>query len=192
MPVYNTPPAILREAVQSVFVQVYQEWELCIADDGSTDTSTRQVLEDLRRQDPRRVKVSRLPANRGIAVASNAAAGLATGPFVGFLDHDDLLTPDALLEVAQYLEQAPDTDLVYSDEDKITMDNRFVEPFYKPDFSPEYLLTSNYICHFTVIRRTVFEQAGRFREGLDGSQDYDLVLRVTELAKRIGHIPKEN
>jgi GT2 family glycosyltransferase len=190
MPVYNTPSEVLRQSVQSVFDQAYRNWQLCIADDGSDEAATLDVLQGLERRDRRRVKITRLPRNQGIAAASNAAAELATGEFVAFLDHDDLLTPDALLEVAQRLERVPDADLVYSDEDKISMDGRRSEPFHKPDFSPEYLLSSNYICHFTAMRRTIFKNAGCFRVGFDGSQDYDLILRATELARRVEHIPK--
>ena len=115
---------------------------------------------------------------------------LATGTFLALLDHDDLLTSDALLEMALRLEQAPEADLLYSDEDKLTMSGEVVEPFYKPDFSPELLLTHNYLCHFSVIRTSVFWDVGGFHEGVDGSQDFDLFLRLTEATQRVEHIPK--
>jgi GT2 family glycosyltransferase len=190
IPVYNTPAPVLRETLASVCNQVYQEWELCLADDGSTRQETLDVLEEFRAREPDRLKCERLPGNSGIAVASNAAARLASGTFLALLDHDDLLTPDALLEMARRLEQVPEADLLYSDEDKLTMDGELVQPFYKPDFAPELLLTHNYLCHFSVIRTTVFWDVGGFHEGVDGSQDFDLVLRVTEVTQHVEHIPK--
>jgi len=190
IPVYNTPAPLLRETLGSVCNQVYQEWELCLADDGSTRQETLDVLEEFRAREPDRLKCERLPGNSGIAVASNAAAKLASGTFLALLDHDDLLTPDALLEMALRLEQVPEADLLYSDEDKLTMASELVQPFYKPDFSPELLLTHNYLCHFSVIRTTVFWDVGGFHEGIDGSQDFDLFLRVTEATQRVEHIPK--
>ena len=190
IPVYNTPAPWLREALESVCNQVYQEWELCLADDGSTRQETLDVLEEFRMRDPKRIKCARLPGNSGIAVASNTAARLATGTFLALLDHDDVLTPNALLEMALRLEQTPEADLLYSDEDKLTMAGEFVQPFYKPDFSPELLLAQNYLCHFSAIRTSVFWDVGGFQEGIDGSQDFDLFLRVTEVARSVEHIPK--
>jgi GT2 family glycosyltransferase len=189
-PIYNTPAPWLREALASVCNQVYQEWELCLADDGSTRQETLDVLEEFRVRDPKRIKYARLSSNSGIAVASNTAARLATGTFLAFLDHDDVLTPDALLEMALRLEQTPEADLLYSDEDKLTKAGDLVQPFYKPDFSPELLLTHNYLCHFSAIRTSVFWDVGGFHEGVDGSQDFDLFLRVTEVARSVEHIPK--
>jgi O-antigen biosynthesis protein len=189
-PVYNTPASWLREALESVCNQVYQEWELCLVDDGSTRQETLDMLEEFRGRDPKRIKYARLPGNSGIAVASNTAARLATGTFLALLDHDDVLTPDALLEMALRLEQTPEADLLYSDEDKLTTAGEFVQPFYKPDFSPELLLSQNYLCHFSAIRTRVFWDVGGFREGVDGSQDFDLFLRVTEVARSVEHIPK--
>ena len=189
-PVYNTPAPLLRETLESVCNQVYEEWELCLVDDGSTRQETLEVLEEFCAREPSRIKYERLPGNSGIAVASNTAARLATGTFLALLDHDDLLTSDALLAMALRLEQAPEADLLYSDEDKLTMSGEVVEPFYKPDFSPELLLTHNYLCHFSVIRTSVFWDVGGFHEGVDGSQDFDLFLRLTEATQRVEHIPK--
>jgi GT2 family glycosyltransferase len=189
-PIYNTPAPWLREALESVCNQVYQEWELCLADDGSTRQETLDVLEEFRGRDSKRIKYARLPGNSGIAVASNTAARLATGTFLAFLDHDDVLTPDALLEMALRLEQTPEADLLYSDEDKLTKTGELVQPFYKPDFSPELLLAHNYLCHFSAIRTSVFWDVGGFHEGVDGSQDFDLFLRITEVARSVEHIPK--
>lgn len=190
IPVYNTPAPVLRETLESVCNQVYQEWEICLADDGSTRQETLDVVEEFLRREPQRLKCEHLPGNSGIAAASNAAARLATGTFLALLDHDDLLTPQALLEMALRLEQVPEADMLYSDEDKVTMRGDFVQPFYKPDFSPELLLTHNYLCHFSVIRAAVFWDVGGFHTGVDGSQDFDLFLRVTEVAKRVEHVPK--
>ena len=189
-PVYNTPAQLLRETLEAVCNQVYEEWELCLVDDGSTRQETLEVLEEFCTREPSRLKCERLPGNSGIAAASNAAARLATGTFLALLDHDDLLTSDALLEMALRLEQAPEADLLYSDEDKLTMSGEVVEPFYKPDFSPELLLTHNYLCHFSVIRTSVFWDVGGFHEGVDSSQDFDLFLRLTEATQRVEHIPK--
>jgi len=189
-PVYNTPAPVLRETLASVCNQVYQEWELCLVDDGSTRQETLEVLEEFQARQPDRIKYERLAGNSGIAVASNAAARLASGTFLALLDHDDLLTPDALLEMALRLEQTPEADLLYSDEDKVSMTGELVQPHYKPDFSPELFLSHNYLCHFSVIRTTVFRDLGGFHAGMDGSQDFDLFLRVTEVAQRVEHIPK--
>jgi glycosyltransferase involved in cell wall biosynthesis len=189
MPVYNIDEIWLRKAVESVRNQIYPNWELCIADDGSTRPHIRRVLEEYRRQD-NRIKVTYLPHNQGISVASNAALALATGEFVGLLDHDDELAPWALSEVVKLLNQSPDLDLIYSDEDKLEPDGRRSEPFFKPDFSPDLLMSMNYICHFSVFRRSLLKRIGGFRKGFEGSQDYDVILRVSEQTTKIAHIPK--
>ncbi len=189
VPVHNTPEDYLRPMANSVMAQTYGRWELCLANGGSTAPHVRPFLDRLAKQDPR-VKVVHLPQNLGIAGHSNAALALATGEFIGLLDSDDLLMPHALFEVARALNDAPQTDLVYSDEDKIdeTGSDRW-DAFFKPDWSPDLLFSMNYICHFGVYRRSLVEAIGRFRPEYDGSQDYDLVLRVTEQTDRIVHIP---
>jgi GT2 family glycosyltransferase/2-polyprenyl-3-methyl-5-hydroxy-6-metoxy-1,4-benzoquinol methylase len=186
MPVYNTPPKYLSLAIESVRNQVYENWELCIADDCSTRSQTRRVLDQLAGDD--RIKVARLADNRGIALASNAAIELATGEFVGLLDHDDLLRPGALLEVVKLLNERPELDYFFSDEDKSDENGRLFNPFFKPGWSPDFLMSNNYVTHFSVYRRTLLDEIGRFREGYDGSQDFDLVLRATEKTKNIAHI----
>jgi GT2 family glycosyltransferase len=188
-PVYNTEPIWLRRAVASVRAQTYPHWQLCLADDGSTRADTCETLDEVEALD-RRIAVVRNARNGGISAASNAALDRATGEFVALLDHDDELAPNALLEVARVLDAHPDADVVYSDEDKLEMDGRHVEPFFKPDWSPDYLRSSMYIGHLTVYRRSIVEEAGRFRTEFDGSQDYDLALRVTERTDRIHHIPR--
>jgi GT2 family glycosyltransferase/2-polyprenyl-3-methyl-5-hydroxy-6-metoxy-1,4-benzoquinol methylase len=189
MPVYNTDEMWLRAAIESVLEQLYPNWELCIADDGSTKPGVKRVLDEYLQRD-KRVKVTYLPKKQGIICASNAAMSLATGEFVGLLGDDDELAPWALLEVVKLLSQNPSLDFIYSDEDKLEPDGRRSEPFFKPDFSPDLLMSMNYICHFSVFRRLLFDQVGGFRKGLDGSQDYDLILRVSEQTKNIAHIPK--
>lgn len=189
MPVYNPEEAWLREAIHSVQDQAYTNWELCIADDASTKPHVRAILDEFAQGDAR-IKVAYREQNGGIAAASNSALSLASGDFVGFLDHDDILKPNALYEVVRYLQEHPDVRVVYSDEDKLLPDGKLGSPFFKPDWSPDLLLSSNYMTHFTVIRRDLLCEVGGFREGYDGAQDYDLFLRVTERVPWVGHIAK--
>lgn len=188
VPVYNVAPQWLERAVESVRDQIYPRWELCLADDHSSDPALLRYLEKLP-TDPR-IKLARRDANGHICRATNTAADLATGEFVCLLDHDDELAAHALFAVAERLQHHPDADLIYSDEDKIDAAGRRYDPQFKPDWSPELLLSYNYLNHFTVIRRSVFEKAGRFRPGFEGSQDHDLLLRVTELTDRVQHVPQ--
>ncbi len=178
----------LERVVESVQAQVYPQWELCLADDHSTDPELLQYLDRLP-SDPR-IKLARRPINGHICKATNTAAELASGEFVALLDHDDELAPHALFAIAERLQRQPDADLIYSDEDKIDSAGHRYDPQFKPDWSPELLLSYNYINHFTVIRRQVFEAVGRFRVGFEGSQDHDLLLRVTERTDRIEHVPQ--
>jgi GT2 family glycosyltransferase/glycosyltransferase involved in cell wall biosynthesis len=189
MPVYNTEEVWLRKAIESVQRQLYQRWELCICDDHSTAAHIPRVLTEYAEQDER-VRVVTSSRNGGISAASNNALALATGEFVGFLDHDDELTPDALAEVIVLLNEKPELDFIYTDEDKITVEGRREEPFFKPDWSPDLLLSMNYIAHFSVVRRSLVLEVGGFTEGLEGSQDYDLFLRLTEKTDKIGHIAR--
>lgn len=189
MPVYNVERRWLQAAVESVQRQFYPNWELCIADDASTRVETREVLDQLQAMRNPRIKIARLPSNRGIALASNAAFDLATGEFVGLLDHDDELTRDALLEMVRVINES-NPDLIYSDEDKTDEDNVRRDPFFKPDFSLEYFFSNNYLCHFTVLRTEILKRIGGFRQGVDGAQDFDLFLRFTEHTQRVAHIPK--
>ena len=191
-PVYNTPPDLLRRLVQSVRDQSYPHWQLCLADDASTRNDTRAALETLEAlaQVEPRIRVIRQAANGGISAATNAALDAAEGTFVALLDHDDEITADALLEVAKALDRAPGADVVYSDEDKLEADGTHVEPFFKPDWSPEYLRATMYLGHLVAYRREIVEKAGRFRSSFDGSQDYDLALRVSELTDRFAHVPR--
>ena len=187
MPVFNTEPSWLHDAISSVRAQVYEHWELCIADDGSTSPGTLEVLEQHLAEEPR-IRLARLPGNQGIAAASNAALALATGEFVGLLDHDDELKAHALGEIAVLLDDQADLDIVYSDEDKRDPDGQLVDPFFKSDWSPDHLMSRNYVCHFLVVRRGLLQELAGFRLGYDGSQDYDLLLRAMERTDRIAHV----
>ena len=189
MATYDTPEKYLRAALDSVRSQVYPDWELCIADDASQDPRVRRVLEEYARLDPR-IKLTFRTENGHISRASNSALATATGEFVGFLDHDDLITPDALFECAVVANRIPDVDMIYSDEDKIAEDGTLSDPFFKPEWNPDTFLSRMYTCHFGVYRRSLVESLGGLRHEFDGSQDYDLVLRLTEKTGRIHRIPK--
>ncbi|MFN2508542.1 MAG: glycosyltransferase family 2 protein [Chthoniobacterales bacterium] len=187
-PVFNTPVSWLEAAVDSVLAQVYENWELILIDDASTDSGTIAALPTLTARDPR-IRLTRLEQSGGISAASNAGLAVATGEWIGLLDHDDLLEPDALFQTAKLLQVHPDADLIYSDEDKLT-EQGFDAPLLKPDWSPDFFLSYNYVCHFTTLRRALVDEVGGFRSAFDGAQDYDLFLRVTERTDRIHHIPR--
>jgi GT2 family glycosyltransferase len=186
VPAYNTPPDLLEACLESVRTQVYPDWELVIADDGSARQDT---LERLRAYegDPR-VRIVWNPVNSGIAGNTQSALAQATGDFVGLLDADDILLPHALFRVAEVIGTRPDVDVIYSDEDKLEMDGSRSDAYFKPDWSPDLFLSSMYACHFLVIRRSIVEAAGGFRSAFDGSQDYDLMLRVMDRTDRIAHV----
>ncbi|MDY6940977.1 MAG: glycosyltransferase [Cyanobacteriota bacterium] len=189
VPVFDPPTSFLRECLESVLAQTYPHWELCIADDRSTRPEVREILSEYQQRD-RRIQVTFRSQNGGICKASNSAIEIATGEFVALLDHDDVLAVDALEEVAKLLAEHPDADFIYSDEDKIDDRGNFQFPFYKPDWCPDTFLSRMYTCHLGVYRRSLVNQIGGFRVGYEGSQDYDLVLRLTERTDRIFHIPK--
>jgi GT2 family glycosyltransferase len=189
MTTFETPERFLREAIESVRSQAYPYWELCIADDASTQAQVRKVLEEYSALD-HRIKVVYRNENGHIARASNSALELATGEFVGFLDHDDTLSPDALFEMALAINRFPDVDMLYSDEDKIDETGVYCDPHFKPDWSPDSFLSRMYTCHFSVYRRSLVEELGGLRAEFSGSQDYDLVLRLTERTGKIHHIPR--
>ncbi len=189
VPTYNTPAVYLEAMLQSVQAQTYPHWELCIADGHSPAAWVRPLLERYAAADGR-IRVAFLPANRGIAGNTNAALELARGEFVALLDHDDTLAPFALFEVVKAINERPEADLIYSDEDKLDEAGRRVDPCFKPDWSPDTLRSHNYVCHLLVLRRGLIEQIGGLRDGFDGAQDYDLVLRASEQARRIVHIPR--
>ena len=190
IPIYKTPIDILVATLNSVINQSYSNWELCIANGSPENEKINRILTNYSSND-RRFKIKTLAANRGIAANTNEAIHLATGQYVGFLDHDDLLAPFALYSVAEVIREIPDCDLIYSDEDKIDKKgkSRF-NPFFKPAFSPDFLRSCNYICHFLTIRKSLGDQLGWIRDGFEGAQDYDLILRCTEKSEKIVHIPK--
>lgn len=189
MPVYNVGQIWLEKAIVSVLNQLYENWELCIADDGSTEDHIKKILDEHAKHD-KRIRVKYLPENKGIANASNEALSFATGEFIGLLDNDDEISLDALYEVVKELNAHREVDFIYSDEDKITEKGVRHNPFFKPDWSPDMLRSYNYICHFAVIRKKIVEDLQGFREEYEGSQDYDLFLRVVEQTQNVVHIPK--
>ncbi|MGL6281651.1 MAG: glycosyltransferase family 2 protein, partial [Microcoleaceae cyanobacterium] len=188
MPVYNPPVEFLRQAIQSVLNQVYENWELCIADDCSTLPEVKETLLTWQNTDPR-IQVVFRTENGNISAATNTAASLATGDYLLFLDNDDELTVNALGEVALYIAENPQADFIYSDDDKIDTDGKRFDPQFKPDWSPELLLSYMYLGHVCVVKQTIFEKIGGLRIGFEGSQDYDFALRATEIARSVGHIP---
>jgi len=189
MPVYNTKPEILRRSIESVLYQKYLRWELCIVDDGSTDTNIINILEYYA-QKSSRIKMLFKKKNEGIAVTINRAAGMAKGKFIGVLDHDDELEPDTLLDYAEFIVRHPDADCIYCDEDKIDKDGKFCDAWYKSDWNSDLALSFNYVMHFAVYRRKLFKSIGGVRKLCEGSQDYDLLLRFSEITDSIYHISK--
>jgi glycosyltransferase involved in cell wall biosynthesis len=186
-PVHNPPEGVLLEMLASVREQTYGDWEHCVVDDGSTAAHVRGVLAEAAAADPR-VRVAFRENSGGIVAATNDALELATGEFVAFLDHDDCLRPDALTLVSNAIDAHDDVDYIYTDEDKLNDAGEHYDVFLKPDWSPDRFRLQMYTAHFSVARRSLVEEVGRLRPGFDGSQDWDLVLRVTERARRIGHI----
>jgi GT2 family glycosyltransferase len=188
MPVYNTDREVLLEAIDSVRGQLYRNWQLCIADDGSDRPETREVLGSLAGTPS--VVVVHLDGSSGISGATNAALAVADGEYVTFLDHDDLLKPHALAQVARWLDADPMLDVVYTDEDKVGDDGELYDPHLKPDYSPDQLMNHNYISHLTVVRTSLLRELDGLRTEYDGSQDHDLMLRLSEVTNRIAHIPE--
>lgn len=190
-PTWNTEEVWLKKAINSVLNQVYYNWELCIADGGSDVPWIREILTKYSNTDTR-IKIKFLDCNKGIASNSNEALSLASGDYIVLLDHDDELAPFALYEVVKLLNEKPNLDFIYSDEDKIDENDSRSSPFFKPNWSPDMFLSCNYPIHISVLRKSIINNIGGFREGYDGSQDYDLLLRVSEIIdeKNIAHIPK--
>lgn len=189
VPVWHTPIWVLERCVSSVLAQSFRDWELCLCDDASGDPELTAYLRSLQRVD-RRIRTSALAVNGGISAATNGALAMARGRFVAFLDHDDELTPDALEVAAAAIAADPDADVLYSDEDKIDASGERFDPLFKPDWSPDLLLSFQYLGHLTLMRRDLVVELGGLRSDYDGSQDYDLALRATERACRIVHIPE--
>jgi glycosyltransferase involved in cell wall biosynthesis len=188
-PVYETPTAVLWSTLESVLAQTFGDWELCLVDDHSPSARVRELLDECAARDPR-IRVEHRAENGGIVAASNTALAMATGEFIALLDHDDRLHPDALMLVDEAIRGNPEADYVYTDEDKINERGRHAGPFLKPDWSPERMRTQMYTCHLSVLRRSLVEEVGGFDAGFEGAQDWDLVLRVTERARAVLHVPR--
>lgn len=189
LPVHETPLPFLRASLDSVRRQYYSHWELCVVNDGSVNPEVGAVLQEFATADSR-IHVTSHPVNGGIARATNAALERATGDFIVMLDHDDVLRPHALAELADRLRHEPDLDALYSDEDKIDADGHRTVPMFKPGFSPEHLRGVMYLGHVLCVRRSIAEAVGGFDPAFDGVQDYEFMLRVSEKTSRIGHIPR--
>jgi glycosyltransferase involved in cell wall biosynthesis len=191
LPVYNTDAHLLRRCIDSVRSQIYRKWELCIADDASTLQHIRPMLEHYAAEDDR-IKVTFREKNGHISAASNSALESATGEFAALLDHDDELAADALARLAIEINEHPECELIYSDEDLIDTDGNRSRPRFKPDWSPDLFLSLNLLNHLVAFRMSTLKQIGGFREGFEGSQDYDLELRLLEAVRpdTIRHIPQ--
>ncbi len=188
-PVYNVDASLLMECVNSVLNQSYTHFELCLVDDCSNKEDTKEALQQCEALDAR-IKVHYREKNGHISRASNDALKMANGEFIALLDNDDVLDSDALYEMVKVLNQDKKIDFIYSDEDKLDLNGKRCEPHFKPDFSPDTLLSLNYICHFSMIRKRIVDEVGGFEVGLEGAQDYDLFLKIVEKTKKIAHVPK--
>lgn len=190
VPAYRTPPGFLEQMILSVKEQTYPHWELCIVNASRGEDGMEQVLGRYAGGDER-IRVKNLEENLGIAGNTNEALEMARGEFVGLLDHDDLLAPQALFRIAEALTADPQADAVYTDEDKVTTDlSEHFQPHFKPDFNLDLLRSNNYITHFFVVRTRLAREVGGFRKEFDGAQDYDFIFRCTEGAKKVLHVPE--
>ena len=189
LPVYKPPPGILELAIESVQAQSYSNWQLCLVDDGSQSGEITTILERYAAGDSR-IEHQTIAESGGISAASNRGLAMAKGEYVGLLDHDDVLAQDALFYMVDALQQSPRPDLLYSDEDHLNEAGRRLDPFFKPDWSPDLVLSENYVCHFMVFARALAESVGGFRSDMDLSQDHDLLLRMSTKAKCIFHVSR--
>ena len=190
VPAYQTPVEFLRQMIESLIFQTYSNWELCIVNASPDNEEMQKVLAEYSAGDSR-VRFCNLKENLGIAENTNRAFAMTKGEFVGLLDHDDLLAPNALYEIVKILQDHPQADALYTDEDKVTteLDEHF-QPHLKPDFNLDLLRSNNYICHFFVVQKSIVEKAGGFRKEFDGAQDYDFIFRCTENAGEVLHVPE--
>ncbi|MGB5706585.1 MAG: glycosyltransferase, partial [Arenicellales bacterium] len=189
VPIYNVDKRWLDATIDSVCSQSYEHWQLCLINDGSTQRHIKSTL-DRHAESDSRIIVRHHSTNKGIAASSSLGLSISDGEYIIFLDHDDLLASDALWYLVSTINDHPDADLIYSDEDKVDAQGNYSQPFFKPDFSPELLLSQNYFGHLVAYRHNLIQTIDGFRNGYDGAQDYDLVLRATTAAKHIVHIPK--
>lgn len=187
-PVYNAPEIYLRKCFDSVLNQIYPHWQLCLADDCSTQPHVRPLLEEYAKKDPR-ISVIFREKNGNISAATNSALTLAKHPYLALLDNDDEIAEHALFRMAEAIQNNPDADMLYSDEDMLDMKGVHIHPFFKPDWSPEYFLACMYTCHLGVYRTELIRDIGGFRSAYDSAQDYDLVLRVMQRTQMIVHVP---
>lgn len=191
VPAYCTPALFFRQMTDSVIAQSYENWELCIADGSGKDKTELEDLVENAYAGEKRIRYRLLEENLGISGNSNAALAMASGDIIALLDHDDVLAPEALYEIVKAYKENPGAEIVYTDEDKVDMELvTHYQPHFKPDFNLDYLRTNNYICHLFTVRKETAETAGGFRKEYDGAQDYDFILRCTEVAAEIVHIPK--
>lgn len=190
IPAYKTPERFLSAMLDSLLAQTYTNWEVCVADGSPKGESVERVLKRYAMKDER-FRYVILGENKGISGNTNAAIEMATGDFIVLADHDDTLAPDALFECVKAINKDPEIDVVYTDEDKLDIDGgELFEPHFKPDFNPDLLTSVNYICHLFVVNHELLLEVGLFKEEFDGAQDYDFILRCTEKARKICHIPK--
>ena len=190
IPLYKTPEKYLREIVESILKQTYSNWELCLSDGSGNNSPLTDILEELKEKDTR-IKYISSSEQLKISDNTNLALSIATGDYIAFADHDDLLEINALYECATLINEKNTVDMIYSDEDKVSMNSgRYFEPHFKPDFNIDLLRSVNYFCHLVVVGRKVIEKVGGLNGDFDGAQDYDFVLRCIENTKNIYHIPK--
>lgn len=190
VPAYKTPALFLRQMIDSLEAQTYSNWELCIVNASPEEAEMQQILQEYCEKDAR-VRVKNLEKNLGIAENTNEAIRMAAGEFTGLLDHDDLLAPNALYEIVSLLNKKKNTDVIYTDEDKVTMElDEHFQPHLKPDFNLDLLRSNNYICHFFVTRTEIIKKVGGFRKEFDGAQDYDFIFRCVEAAEHVEHVPE--
>ncbi len=190
VPLYKTPEKYLRSMIDSICQQTYQNWELCLSDGSGKKSPIRKILEDYVQKE-KRIKVKRNSHQLNISENTNKALELCTGDYIVFVDHDDLLAPNALYECVKILNKKPDIKIIYTDEDKVSMNGKkYFQPHFKPDFNRELLNSTNYFCHLLVVDKIIVDQVGMFRSEFDGAQDYDFIFRCTEISEEIYHIPK--
>ena len=189
IPVYNIERVYLTDCLNSILNQNYKNFEVCLADDNSTNQETLDTLKEFEKKD-KRIKVVYRKENGHISKATNSAIEIAKGEYIALMDDDDVITEDALYQFVKVLNKHPEMDLLYSDEDKMELDGTFCEPNFKPDYSPDTILGGNYICHFSMYRKKIVDEIGGFRPEFVGAQDYDLVLRFTDKTNNVYHIPK--
>ena len=189
VPLYKTDKYLLKELVDSVLAQTYENWELCLSDGSGKDSPIRKILEEYQKKDSR-IRVVFHEEQLRISENTNAAIGIATGNYIAFADHDDTLAEEALYQMAAEISRHPEAELLYSDEDVIDIKGKRLLPHFKPDYNPDYLCCVNYICHLVVVKRELLDRVGLLRKEYDGSQDYDFLLRCTENTRNIRHVPR--